>query len=68
MYKFAIKKSKGAPVLLCEVEYNNKGSKRFHERLGFQVVKARHEHEPGYTVTFLLKEMKTGKVQEQIKE
>jgi len=66
MYKFVIKKLKGAPILVCEVEYNNKGSKRFHERLGFQVVKAKHEHEPDYAVTFMLKEMKNGK--EKIKE
>jgi RimJ/RimL family protein N-acetyltransferase len=64
MYKFVFKKSKGAPILVCEVESNNKGSKRFHERLGFQVVKARHEHEPGYAVTFYLRDFKTVKVQE----
>jgi RimJ/RimL family protein N-acetyltransferase len=68
MYKHVFKKSKGAPVLVCEVDVKNKASKRFHERLGFQAVKARHEHEPGYAVTFYLRDFKTSRVQEEKKD
>jgi hypothetical protein len=33
---------------------------RFHQRLGFKVTKKGHEHEPGYIVNFMIKEVVTG--------
>lgn len=37
------------------VEPPNPDSLRFHQRLGFKVIKKNHEHEPGYVVDFLSK-------------
>ena len=37
----------------------NPASLRFHLRLGFKVVKNSHEHEPGYVVNFLEKQIGT---------
>jgi predicted GNAT superfamily acetyltransferase len=49
------------PILCCEVNVvpPNVGSTRFHQRLGFKVVK-RHEHEPGYVVDMMMKEVIAG--------
>lgn len=44
-------------ILCCEVNVNNIGSAKFHKQNGFRVVKNNHQHEPGYVVDFLVKEM-----------
>ena len=47
--------------LICaEVNTDNTGSMRFHQRLGFKVTKKGHEHEPGYVVNFMIKEVASG--------
>jgi predicted GNAT superfamily acetyltransferase len=49
-------------ILCAEVNVvpPNLGSTRFHQRLGFKVVKKNHEHEPGYVVDMMMKEITPG--------
>jgi len=61
MYKHLedmLKKEK-VSFLCCEVnvEPPNEGSTRFHKRIGFQVVKGKHQHEPGYVVDYMAKKL-----------
>jgi len=44
-------------ILCCEVNVNNIGSVKFHKQNGFRVVKNNYQHEPGYVVDFLVKEL-----------
>ena len=59
-------------VLCAEVNLvpPNPGSIRFHKRLGFKIMKHAHEHEPGYVVDFMAKELIPGalKLKSQKKE
>lgn len=54
-------------ILCAEVNVvpPNPGSTRFHKRLGFKVVGPGHEHEPGYVVDFMMKELIPGAAKEK---